>query len=79
MALIGQSPKKKEDQCVQITHFLLQNGADISIQNNDGATPLDLCKNDRIKSTVERLIRDRYTLYDLFCLFVCFCFLLELI
>ena len=44
------------NKSIDMFEYLIKNGADITIKNNDGKTPLDLC-NDEIKTQLLNMIR----------------------
>ena len=39
---------------LKIVKFLIENGADINIKNNDGKTALDLAKTEEIKKVLRK-------------------------
>lgn len=57
LMLLGQ-PNEDSDR-VKISCFLLNNGAEIQIQDKNGKTPLQVCRSQRVKTSVENFIKER--------------------
>ena len=48
-----------EDEKFDIAIELIKKGGDVKIQNNEGKTPLDLIKNDDVKSIITSYLKKK--------------------